>query len=263
MNRQNVSDFWDRTEPKLRGLTTALRTLTALPVQGQEADAPSAALPWFPAVGFVLATLIYTIIIIVRWVGGEAWAGAPAIAALVAQAALTGGLHLDGLADWADGFWGGRDRDHTLAIMKDSRIGAFGAMALILVLLGKWACIARLVEHDAITWLFAAMMIARAAQVYLAVALPYGRPEGGKAATFVEGADERSMWIALGSALVASLVLGLGWGVVAAFLIALAAAKGFSVWCRRRVGGITGDLLGAANELIELLVLLLGAAWSG
>jgi adenosylcobinamide-GDP ribazoletransferase len=255
-----IRDLWNRTAAPRRGFTTAMRTLTVIPMQGEEADSPGAALPWFPAVGFVLAVLLYLTITIVRAIAGD-WSEAPALAAVVAQTILTGGLHLDGLADWADGFWGSRNRDRTLAIMKDSRIGAFGAMALCLVLLGKWLCIAHLITHDAIGWVFAALMLARAVQVYLATSLPYARPGGGTAAGIVEAANDRALWIALASALGASILLGLGWEACLALIAALIAARGFAAWCRRRVGGITGDLLGAANELTELLVLFLGAAW--
>ncbi len=260
MTLEALYRFWRTTEPRRRGFTTAMRTLTALPVQGEEAASPRDALPWFSTVGFVLAVLVYAVVAVALWIGSPAWSAA--VLAVMALAVLTRGLHLDGLADWADGFWGSRDRDRALAIMKDSHIGAFGAMALMLVLLGKWACIAELIETGALTWVFAALMFSRACQVYLAVALSYARPEGGTAAAFVAEADERSMWIAAGVALAVSLALGLGWGAVMAAVAVFAAAKGFAVWCKRRVGGITGDLLGAANELMELLVLFLGAAWN-
>src|SRR5512145_1363019 len=121
----------------LHGLVTALRTLTILPVPGSDASDMSRALPWFPLVGCLLGFLLWGL----AWGFGFMavfWPGGTALVVVAASAILTRGLHLDGLADWADGFGGGRDKERTLAIMKDSHVGAFGVIALIIVLIARW-----------------------------------------------------------------------------------------------------------------------------
>ena len=240
------------------GLVTALRTLTILPVPGRDAERLSSALPWFPIVGGLLGLALYGLARGVEVLAGGNWPGGAAVVVLAAGALLTGGLHLDGLADWADGFGGGRDREKTLAIMKDSHIGAFGVVALTLILVARWAALARVIELGLGAWIVVALIAARAVQVELAASLPYARPEGGTAAGFVEGAGGRhrvlSMLVALPLAAAACGPAG-----AVGVLVALIIGKAFGLWCRRRVGGITGDLLGAASEISETAVLFLAA----
>ncbi len=240
------------------GVVTAFRTLTVLPVPGKDAERMSSALPWFPLVGGVLGGVLYGAAVLVDGMASGRWPGGAAAAALVCGIMLTGAFHLDGLADWADGFGGGRDRQKTLAIMKDSSTGAFGVTALVVVLLIKWVSLARLASSGTMVWVIAACVVSRAMMVELSVWLPYARPEGGTGANIVEGARTSHRAVALLAALVllvalggpaGALALGAGW----------LACRGFGLWCRRRVGGITGDLLGAGNELVETLVLVMAA----
>ena len=133
----------------MRGLVTAIRTLTSLPCPGREADKMTSALPWFPVVGLLLGGLLYGVSACTQWLTRGLWPEASAIVVLICAALFTGGLHLDGLADWADGFWGGRTKEKTLAIMKDSAVGSFGAVALICALLAKWVCLTRLLADGA------------------------------------------------------------------------------------------------------------------
>jgi adenosylcobinamide-GDP ribazoletransferase len=245
----------------LSGLVTALRTLTALPIPGREAAAMSAALPWFPMAGLSLGLLLYVLAASLSEIMDGRWPSGVAVVVVIAGVLLTRGLHLDGLADWADGFWGSRERDRTLVIMKDSSIGTFGAVAVFCVLLAKWAGVAALISRGGAAWLMAALMIARTMQVWLAVAHPYARPAGGTAAAFVNGATRRHLRAALASCVVLLLAVGrldLTWLV--ALALAIAVTWAFGRRCRRRVGGVTGDLLGACSELTEALVLLFGAA---
>jgi adenosylcobinamide-GDP ribazoletransferase len=186
------------------------------------------------------------------------WTMGPAGVIVVAGSVLTLFLHLDGLADWADGFTGARDRERTLAIMKDPCVGAFGAVALILVLLMKWICVTRLVEGEALHWVVLAYVVSRTLQVDLAVALPYARAEGGTGAAFIEGAGTRHRIVALVVAM--ALVLCIGGPIAGGVLVgAWLAGRALVVWFRRRVGGVTGDLLGASSELIETGTLFIGA----
>jgi len=240
-----------------RGLVTALRTLSVLPVPGRGAQDMSAALPWFPAAGCLLGLLLYGLALLAGLAG---WPAGTATAVLVGGVLLTRGLHLDGLADCADGFGGGWDRERTLAIMKDSHVGTFGALALILVLLARWAALVRLAEAGLAFWVVGAYIVSRATMTGLAVRLPYARPEGGTGAAFVNGARPRHGFWALASA--AGLVLmGFGAAGVGALAAGWTLSGALGLWSRRRIGGVTGDVLGANCEIVETGVLVLAAAF--
>ncbi|HOX07863.1 MAG TPA: adenosylcobinamide-GDP ribazoletransferase [Planctomycetota bacterium] len=243
----------------LRGLVTALRTLTILPVPGRDAEGFGSALPFFPLVGALLGAAIWGLVEACGQLPDYGWSMGAAAAAVVGGIVLTRGLHLDGLADWADGFGGGRDRESTLRIMKDPAIGAFGAMALASVLLLKFAAVARLAASGTALWLVAAATVSRTVQVDLMVSLPYARAEGGKAGPFVQGARGWHLAAALAAVLV--ILLGI-FGPLGAAALAAGWLFGrlFGLWCRRRVGGVTGDLLGAGSELVETALLVAAAA---
>ena len=177
--------------------------------------------------------------------------------ALAAGALLTGALHLDALADVADGL-GGSTREDALRIMREHTVGAYGAVALISSLLVKTFALAELLGIDGGAWaLVAAGALSRAAIVPLAVALPYARAGDGKGRV-LDGAGRPAAVAAglLGIAL--SLSFGLRGIVLAAAVAAL--TLGWGRFCRRRFGGVTGDLLGACCELAETLVLVLCVA---
>ncbi len=241
------------------GLVTAVRTLTILPMPGDEAEKPSDALPWFPVVGAILGVIIVGLLAMLDRVTG--WSAGLAVVAVAASVFLTRGLHLDGLADCADAFWGGWNRDRMLAIMKDSALGTFGTIALVLILLAKWCSIAALVGIGDLRWIIVAMVISRAVQVDLAVSHDYARPEGGTGASFISEAA-RSHWISAAWTTIALVVIfgGFTWRPVVVLFLALALGRGFGRVCRQKVGGMTGDLLGAASEITETAILLLAAA---
>jgi adenosylcobinamide-GDP ribazoletransferase len=237
---------------RLAGLRGALTFLTIVPVGGAEV---AGGVAYFPLVG--------------AGVGGvsalAAWAVAhvlpPAAAALVAVGAgalLTGALHLDGLADTADGY-GGRPRARALEIMRDHAVGSFGVLALVLdVGLRAAAVVALLPGPRALLLLVAAGALSRSAAVGLGVLLPDARA-GDSQAGLLAGARRWQVAVAIGLGVVVALVCA-GWvGLVAAAVVGAAAA----LWgrhCLRRLGGVTGDTLGAASEGCEVLVLLLGVA---
>lgn len=242
----------------LNGLTTAARTLSIVPLRGREAERPADALPWFPAVGGLMGLALYGVALGVNELTSHQWPGGVAACVIVGAVVLTGGFHLDGLADWADGFGGGPNRQSTLRIMKDSRIGTFGVLALLCVLLLKWVALARLAALGMSVWIVAAYVVSRALLVDLAVWLPYARPEGGTGAVFVCGARP---WHLAAALLSAATLLLIGWGTAGLLALALGwvIARTFGFWCRRRVGGITGDLLGASSEIVESAVLMSAA----
>lgn len=243
----------------MRGLVTAIRTLTVLRVPGKEAESFASSLPWFPAVGFLVGWILFGVAALSRLPLLGDWPQLVAAIGGIAGLMLTGGLHADGLADWADGFFGSRDREKTLRIMKDSTIGAFGAMALFADLLLRWICWVRLLAVGNPLWIVVAAVVSRCVQADLAVSQPYARAEGGTAASFVRDARP---WHGGAALLLAAALLG-ALPVRMPALVALAVgwlvSRGFGIYARRRIGGVTGDVLGACSEMVETMVLVLGA----
>ncbi len=198
------------------------------------------------------------------------WREPPLVAALLALAAavlLTGGLHEDGLADVADGFGGGFSRERKLEIMRDSRIGAYGAVALVLSIGLRAASLAALAVSPgrAVLALAAAGAISRAACLAPLILLPPARADGsGQAASGFTAADARPVF-GLALALAALPWLG-GFSLVAclaaAFLAALA-VRGLCALARAQIGGQTGDVAGAAQQIAEISVLLVFAGVVG
>ena len=183
--------------------------------------------------------------------------GAPAPLAaalvLVAWVAITGGLHLDGLADTVDAWaGGGRDRQRTLDIMKDPRSGPAGVTALVLVLLVKFAALTALAGAAPLL-LVLAPILGRTSMLALLFALPYVRP-GGLGASHAAHLPRNP---ALGVLLGACALVPAAWGRIGLF--ALIAGSVATFWLalgfRRRIGGITGDTLGASCELVETAAL--------
>ncbi len=191
-----------------------------------------------------------------------AWLGLPslpaAVAAVAVQVLITGALHEDGLADTADGFGGGRDRDAKLEIMRDPRTGAYGAVALVLVLAGRIAALAALADASAAGALIVAAAAGRAGMVWAMAALPAARAEGLGADAGRPTIDR--VWVALAvAALAALLLLGITAAIVT-IVVGIAAAMAVVGLARRQIGGQTGDLLGAAEQTVELACLFAAAA---
>ena len=182
--------------------------------------------------------------------------------AVVATVAATGALHEDGLADVADGFGGGATRERKLEIMRDSRIGTYGVCALVLSFMLRVGVLASLDDPALVAMaLIAAHAAARAPMPAFMRLVPPARQDGISAQA---GEPPRASAVAAGALGIATLVVCLGFaaGLVAALLVAC----GFAVmaWiCRRQIGGQTGDVLGALEQLGEVIVLLAAAAAHG
>ena len=185
----------------------------------------------------------------------------PAAGIAVATAVLlTGALHVDALADTFDAA-GAATRERALEIMRDSRIGSFGATAIALDLLLKIGAVAALLAHDdALPALVAAGALSRASSPPLAAVLPYARAEGGGSGSVLTGRVS-TLTAAVGVTIACALAIAVEGGdgaVLAAVAAAVALGSGL-VW-RRWLGGATGDCLGATTELCETILLLVAVA---
>lgn len=227
----------------------ALSFLT--PMGGAVAPSPSA-LAWFPVVGALLGLALGG----VWWLADRLWA-APVAAAVVVAAdlALTGLLHFDGLVDAADGLLPPLERGRRLEVMADPAAGAFGVGVGVVVLLLRWASLATLAPAP---WLLAALWCtSRLAMAVVATTVPYARP-GGLAGAFLEPGRRRAPVAGvLLVVLLAALAGGDGVAGVAALVVVAGAVVALAA---RRIGGFTGDVLGAAGILGETAGLLAAAA---
>jgi len=240
---------------------TALAFLTRIPVRNAtctpEAIGRSAVM--FPVVG----ALVGTAEVLVLWMCRRAMP--PTLTATVivlSGIALTGALHLDGLADMADGFGGGRTREDVLRIMRDHQIGTYGAIALIMTLLLQISAIASLIERDAAArFLVVAPAASRWAMVLLGRRLPYARPDAGLGRALTDHVRDREVWASTALALAITAGLARASGIVSlALTLALTVGVGFV--CLRRIGGVTGDTLGANAVLCETMILMAAVAQS-
>ena len=237
----------------MASLILAVRFLTIVPVPGREAAGPGAlgrAAWWFPVVGLGLGAALAAADRLL------AQAFPPMLAAvlvLVAWKVATGGIHLDGLADSLDGL-GGATREQRLAIMRDSRIGVFGAAGLMLCILTAVIALAELPAELRGMALMASPALGRIAPA-LAGSVAAAAPRGGLGADFLDGL---SRWCGPVQLVAAGAALALALGVVG--IVPVAAAAGATLlWAAlmiRRLGGLTGDALGAALEVAELAALL-------
>jgi adenosylcobinamide-GDP ribazoletransferase len=251
---------------ELRLFFVALQFFTRVPVPrwvGFEPDWLNQCARHFALIG----VFVGVVAAVVLW--AASWLLPLPVAVLLSIAAtmlLTGGFHEDGWADTCDGLGGAVSRERALEIMKDSRIGAYGAMGLLMMLALKasalaslpvaWGCAALLLGHT----------VSRAASTALIRFLPYaGDLEHAKAKPLAQRISSAGFVVSCGWVLpvAGGLVLYQArwvWPVVAGLLISVLGAVWCARWLRRRLGGVTGDTLGATQQLTELLLLLAWAA---
>jgi adenosylcobinamide-GDP ribazoletransferase len=236
-------------------LQLAFSFLTILPVidtRPASEDTVAASFQWFPIVGFLLGAALV----------GEDWLLAHVFAQVIRSVlivlsltVITGALHLDGLADTADAFGAGRDRERALDILRDSRVGTFGASAIFFDLTLKIFALSTLAGNRRVAALLIAPMLARWAMLFIvATGLPYLRSSG--AGTTLLGSNcRKGGWPARIVILFTFLTTILVGGSIA---LAVAAVIVFAMraFYRRWLGGVTGDLIGACGELVEIAVLV-------
>jgi adenosylcobinamide-GDP ribazoletransferase len=245
----------------VRSFLCALAFLTRIPVPGgwsrfDENDFRRSGY-WFPLIGLLLGVIIGLL-----WYLLRGFLAAPVLAALLLGLSvfLTGGLHLDGLMDTVDGVYGGRSREERLAFMKDSHVGAFGVIAVVLILILKYSLYAQ-INFNLLPYLLAAPVLGRQALVWAQVVFPYARKQGLGSLFSIYG-NYKMLMITTGISLfllVALLKLtGVGIFIAAGLLFYLTAG-----WLSRLLGGLTGDTYGALCELTEIVVLLIGVLLGG
>jgi adenosylcobinamide-GDP ribazoletransferase len=214
---------------------------------------------YFPVVGLLIGSLAGAVLFSTQLVFPSIVA---VLLCMLATVWLTGALHEDGLADTVDGLAGGSTRAQRLTIMKGSAIGVYGATALWFSLTAKLLLLGSLLEKGttvAIGALIVANGLGRAGTVALLFACPYARQGESKASSFAQNVTLRELVISLLPPVV-SAFLFLGRDALACLCGAAAAVWATGVFYRRMIGGITGDCLGATNQLIELVCYLL-LAW--
>jgi adenosylcobinamide-GDP ribazoletransferase len=236
----------------------ALGFLTVIPTYGAGLEDPRTAgrsLRWFPLVGLLIGGVLAAVDRVATSAFSEE---VSVVLVLTTSAALTGALHLDGLADTADGVFGGRTPERRLEIMRDSRIGSYGVVAVVLSLLLAYTALVSTNDADRPRVLLVVPALSRTGMVYAIAAFPYARTSGlGR--TFKDQMWRSDVAIAGVVGLVIAAI-GLGFeGVVLWFAGALIAiAVGWYV--SRRLGGLTGDIYGAIAMISETLLFLIAAA---
>jgi adenosylcobinamide-GDP ribazoletransferase len=238
------------------GLAGAIRLLTRVPVPGPASE-PGRALPWFALVGALLGVLTA-----VAYAAAERVVPTP-VAAAVATFILvlaTGAIHEDGLADTADAWGGGTTRDETLRILRDPSHGTYGVLALAFSVVLRVAGLAAMSPAAALVALPSIHAISRATTAALMAITPSARTEG-LAADYAGQATPVRAAVAVATALAFAALL-IGVATIAAAAVALVVAWVVRAVAMRRIGGVTGDVLGAAEQLVEigLILLLAGLA---
>lgn len=237
---------------RLAQLCTAIRFLTIVPVSWRAADDLhhfNKCLIFFPIVGALIGTVGFlgTHILLLFFPQQVV-----AVIALIYLAFISGFLHLDGLSDSADGLLSSRPREDCLRIMKDSRAGAMGVVVVVCVLLAKYSALSAMAPKTLCLAIFFMPLAGRSAILFSMARLPYARAEGGLGSLFYSDSSKTAAFLAFLS--LAVLLAALAPSLLIVTLIAILAMNYiFGRWCKDRLGGATGDTLGAVCELTEAI----------
>ncbi len=251
-----MSDLQTALHHPLRSFSAALRFLTIFPgvgAAGDEQDYFGAACFYFTVVGLVAGCFVALCASILQVLASPL---VTAVALAILLSSVSGFLHMDGLADTADGFLSSRTRERTLEIMKDSRIGVMGAAVVCSLLLLKSAAIFSLASEDLAGGLICAAAAGRTAMVTAMYFLPYARPEGGLGQLFTSGSNTYAaslISILLLLLIVVFILPGKLLVIICSFLLVLII---FSAWCLKKIAGFTGDTIGCLCEIMETGILL-------
>jgi adenosylcobinamide-GDP ribazoletransferase len=238
-------------------LLSAFALLSRLPLPNHTGTGSRSAWAW-PLVGAVLGALAAAVASAALWLGVTP--GVTAALVLATGALLTGGLHEDGLSDTADGLFGGWTKERRLEIMKDSRVGSYGVLALVLVTLARWSALTALMVHGG-HWaaLVATGALSRAPMALIMALLPNARGTGLSHATGQPSPAVALVAVGLAAAMTGALV---GWAALPMLAAAAVTMVALAVVALRKIGGQTGDILGASQQLVEVACLTVLAAYA-
>jgi len=235
----------------------AVSFLTIIPAYSDRADEKEMALSlyFYPLVGFLIGAGLASLAWLCNWLQ-LGWGGDAVV--IVSWILLSGGLHMDGLMDSADGLFSGRQRDQKLEIMKDSRVGAMGGIALVSVVLLKFALLTSIPYPAKLGALLIAPALGRCMMVAAIVLFPYARPGPGLGKCFGPEAGREKLWGAMALLLLGTVLATQLLGLVFLAITALLASQA-ALWINNVLGGQTGDTYGALCEITETLFLLTSA----
>jgi|SRR5580698_594299 adenosylcobinamide-GDP ribazoletransferase len=240
----------------LQDVATAFQFLTRLPLGrlAYDPDALSRSAKFFPLVGLVIGVLGA---VLYQWLVPNLPAMVAALLVVIFFVLATGGLHEDGLADVADAFGGGWNREQILTILKDSRIGSFGTLAIVFSVALRLLLLPNLPMGHFTAYVISGQVLCRWTALPLGYVLPGARESSGQGARIAKQISGVSLAIGtlIAAAVVGYTLRGAMWGPMLSVSI-VTAASGLYYW--RRIGGITGDCFGATNQLAEIMVYLLG-----
>jgi len=239
-------------------MLTALRTLTIIPLPGKDTEDFSRSLCFFPLAGVLLG---FVVLLLYRSAGAVGF-NYPFVLALLSVAMvtwLTGGLHIDGLGDVADAFGGGKSKDHILRLLKDPAMGSYGVCAIVLDMLIKAGCWQFFFERGNPWLIFWSFSFSRAMQGLAIAFIPNARAES-IAAPFGKGGSSAKVFVTIAFLVttIAAAWFSSPEAALACALCSLAAPLLFGFYCWKKIQGITGDCVGAMNEIAEVSVLLGG-----
>lgn len=237
----------------MKSLLAAIQFLTITPLKSQDSDKhlPSA-MAWFPVVGLLLGLTLTGLSLILGTLNLNGLLVNTVL--VVTLIIMTGGLHLDGLADTSDAILSGKSREDMLVIMRDPHIGTMGVLSLISMLLLKISLLSSIDAPWKIPALILMCVFSRWAMSLLILLFPYARQEG-KAMIFIEGKSLRNFAIA--TAITSAIaVITMSLNGLAIFAIAALSAYVIGRTISAKLGGVTGDVLGATNELVEVVILI-------
>lgn len=241
----------------MKNLRATFQFLTFLPMGKPQSVEAAKMVPYFPVVGLVIGLIM----VLGDYAFSMLWPGTiVALLDVLLLTVLSGGLHLDGLGDTADGLFSHRPREKVLAIMRDSRIGVMGLLAIVFVLAIKWGCL-RLLPEQRTLYLLIIPAYSRGAMMFGIQCLQYGRPDGGMGTDFFSRKPPTwALWTIL---LPVFISCWLGWHAIVLNVSFVAMTVLILFYYERRLGCITGDMLGAMAEILEAWLLLIACVGVG
>lgn len=240
----------------LKRLILAFQFMTRIPIPVNldvDGDDLAQSMIFYPIVGLAIGTVCYIAYYIFGCIATEKIV--PSIAAIIIGILITGAFHIDGFADVCDALLSNKDASGMLSIMKDSRIGTGGAVAVTALLLFDAAMLIELRGDILYKALLLTPIFGRASIPCAAALSSYAREEGGLGRTFIDKAGWRQALIAMLIAIALGALI-IGYRALILAIASTASAFGFSIYMKRKIGGMTGDTLGATCEIAQAVVLL-------